>query len=234
VLRADFDARRVDTVVMMQTPTQRSKIVSVTSDGLRRGATVYGLASPLPITDEWAYFPDGTIAIARGQDYHIDWIAPDGTRRSSEKMPFDWRRLTDDEKQRMVDSLQRQLDSIRDANIARMVKADPRRTAAAISATYNRTEVLKPSELPDYYPPIRVGSQMRVDPDGNLWILPTTSLQAKGGYLYDVVNRKGEIVERVQFPEGRGLAGFGPSGAVYMQVPSQYSWARLERAKITR
>jgi hypothetical protein len=75
---------------------------------------------------------------------------------------------------------------------------------------------------------------MRADPDNNLWILPTTSAQARGGYLYDVVNRKGEIVERVQFPEGRELAGFGPGGVIYMRVPAQYRWPRLEKARIAR
>ena len=113
-----------------------------------------------------------------------------------------------------------------------MVSLYPARSAASITAAVNRAEVIPATELPDYYPPVRAGSQMRADPDGNLWILPTTSIQAKGGYLYDVVNRKGEIVERVQFPEGRALAGFGPRGILYMLVPSGYAWARLERARI--
>ena len=126
------------------------------------------------------------------------------------------------------------IDSTRpiDATIAQLVSQYPGRTAASVARSVNRAEVIPAAELPDYYPPVRAGSQMRADPDGNLWILPTTSIQAKGGYLYDVVNRKGEIVERVQFPEGRALAGFGPKGIVYMLVPTAYAWARLERARI--
>ncbi len=34
--------------------------------------------------------------------------------------------------------------------------------------------------------------------------------------VYDVVNRKGELVHRVQLPAGRQLVGFGPMGAIYM------------------
>jgi hypothetical protein len=97
-----------------------------------------------------------------------------------------------------------------------------------------RPEVLRPDELPDYFPPVRAGAPMRVDPAGNLWILPTTSSQAKGGLLYDVVNRKGEVTERVQLPEGRALAGFGAGGTVYFAVPGQRNSARLERALINR
>jgi hypothetical protein len=40
----------------------------------------------------------------------------------------------------------------------------------------------------------------------NLWILPTTSTNAANGFTYDVVNRKGEVFERVQLPRGHVLA----------------------------
>jgi len=192
----------------------------------------YPIADPLPSVDEWAYLADGTVAIARGHDYHVDWILPDGRRESGPKMPFDWRRITEGEKHRIVDSVQHRLDSAYEASMSRLIKANPGATPASLAGRVNHPEVVAASDLPDYYPPIRAGSQMRADPDGNLWILPTTSLQAKGGYLYDVVNRKGEIIERVQFPEGRALAGFGPRGTVYMLVPSGYSWARIERARV--
>ncbi|MBC8088677.1 MAG: hypothetical protein H7Z40_15545, partial [Phycisphaerae bacterium] len=35
---------------------------------------------------------------------------------------------------------------------------------------------------------------------------------------YDVVNRKGELTERIQLPPGRTLAGFGPNGIMYLAV----------------
>jgi hypothetical protein len=54
------------------------------------------------------------------------------------------------------------------------------------------------------------------DRDAHLWILPRTSLSAKDGVLYDVINRKGEIEYRVQFPKNYALAGFGENGVVYV------------------
>ena len=35
---------------------------------------------------------------------------------------------------------------------------------------------------------------------------------------YDIVNRAGELVERIQLPPGRTIAGFGPKGAIYLSV----------------
>ncbi len=34
--------------------------------------------------------------------------------------------------------------------------------------------------------------------------------------VYDVVNRSGELVQRVQLPAGRQLAGFGTNGTIYL------------------
>jgi hypothetical protein len=59
---------------------------------------------PLKMVDEWSVLSDGSVAFVRGQDYHIDWICADGTTTSTPKLPFDWKRLTDEDKHRLVDS----------------------------------------------------------------------------------------------------------------------------------
>ena len=71
------------------------------------------------------------------------------------------------------------------------------------------------SRAPTFWPPIQPGSVL-ADPDGRLWILPTTSTNVQNGLTYDIVNRKGDVTERVQLPKDRALAGFGPHNAVYM------------------
>jgi hypothetical protein len=92
-------------------------------------------------------------------------------------------------------------------------------------------DVVPPSDLPDYVPPVLGSGTMRADPEGNLWILPSTSAQSAGGLLYDVVNRKGELFQRVRLPAGRALEGFGAGGVVYL-TSHDGAEARLERAKL--
>ena len=71
-------------------------------------------------------------------------------------------------------------------------------------------------DIPDYEPPVSPGS-VKADLDNQLWIVPRTAATGgESGLRYDVVNRKGELVERVQFPKGRVLAGFGPGGVIYV------------------
>lgn len=69
-----------------------------------------------------------------------------------------------------------------------------------------------PSELPDYAPPFTAGSA-RGDAEGNLWV--RTSNVYNNGSVYDIINSKGVLVDRVLLPPGRVIAGFGP-GTVYM------------------
>ena len=70
---------------------------------------------------------------------------------------------------------------------------------------------------------------MKADLDGNLWIRTSaTRAGAIAGPIYDVVNRKGELVDRVQLPAGRTIVGFGKGGVVYM-VARDEKGAWLER-----
>ena len=218
LLRADFESRAVDTIAAIRIPGN-TRTITDSVNGQRR---VRSIRYPFSIVDAWTVLPDGTIAIVRGTDYHVDWIHPNGSRSSTPKMPFDWRRITDEEKSQLVDSLQK---------IAAAANArDSVRRAASTSAnnTVNIQDVAPATTMPDYFPPLREGAA-RSDLDGNIWILPTTSASAQGGGpLYDVVNRKGQLFERVQFPPGCALAGFLKGGVVYTICTS----TGLERRRI--
>src|SRR5262249_18443800 len=87
VFRYDPDSRQQDTLGVLERPM--FKYVYFYKDGQLVGGGPY--LNPLPETDEWALLPDGTVAIVRAHDYHIDWISPDGTQSSTPKMPFAWR-----------------------------------------------------------------------------------------------------------------------------------------------
>ncbi len=229
ILRANFETRKTDTIAFVRVTNPQFQ-TRTGDDGTMQ---VNVKMNPLPQNDDWALMADGSLAVVRVLDYRVDWYSPDGTLERSQPLPFDWKRISDDEKERMVDSLK----------IA--AKEATERIAQFTAGRGFRPgfEPVDATQIPDYFPPIRSGSTL-ADRDGNLWILPATSSLAgqlaamipagvRGqippgmvpggmagapttGLAYDVVNRRGELVERVQLPPGRSIAGFGYDGVVYL------------------
>lgn len=84
------------------------------------------------------------------------------------------------------------------------------------------------SDLPDYRPPFSSGA-VRADADGNLWIRTNPTKPIQDGPVYDIVSRVGELVDRLQLPQGYALAGFGKGKVVYLSMrdPSGIHVARV-------
>jgi hypothetical protein len=239
ILRVDMATRKVDTAGFFRIP--RTKMKTEQTD---RGITMTSEANPLPLVDDWAVLADGSIAIVRGQDYHVDFIDADGELSSSAKLPFDWQRLDDDAKVAVIDSAKKAFEAARTA----AANAPPGTPSTAMgdgaprmminmsvgggdggggglaqrmmagpgsAAALGSMSFVSPSELPDYRPAFGVGAA-RADVDGNLWIRTTASRSGAAGTIYDVVSRQGQLIDRVQLPAGRQIVGFGKGGIVYM------------------
>jgi len=249
VVRFDLAARTVDTVVSFKTQ-KLNQVVKRDEDGRLISATIF--PDILPLIDDWAVCPDGSVALVRGRDYHIDWLGTDGKWRSSAKMPFDWQRLDDNQKTVLIDSavtaIKARRDSIEAALAARggpgaVLAGDGGGRGGGVAPARGREggggpgagppPALidgrpAPADLPDYRPPFTRGST-RADADGNLWIRTTTIV--RGQPVYDIVDKQGRIIDRVQLPPFRTIAGFGP-GVVYMAVQDSTKAVHLERARI--
>ena len=307
----DLDTRKLDTLGVIRIPKNIYQIKQTAEGYFSFTSTV----NPLPSTDDWAVLPNGTIAFVRGRDYRIEYLRPDGTLWSSQKLPYDWQHLGDEDKQKVVDSVKeantRQQMSgyvasmIRWANVYKkpypatfkvpdtfvpqqgLMKdwkfppgmkfpanyiygcppgVEPTMTPAPVAAApgapsappagmpalpqgmiggapgspagipscipqpimisggiappppqMREINVIPAAELPDYRPPIAPGAA-RADADGNLWIRTIPPKPVPGGPIYDVVNEKGELSDRLQLPPGYTLVGFGKGKVVYLSM----------------
>ena len=134
-------------------------------------------------------------------------------------MPFDWQRVSDERKQALIDSTVKSWQAIYDEVESRR-RVGAARTGGGggggsggrggggggagggggpandIAPTIAMRAAL--SDLPDYMPPFAQPGQgeppVQPDPDGNLWIRTSTMVQ--GQPVYDIVNRRGELVDR--------------------------------------
>jgi hypothetical protein len=143
--------------------------------------------NPMLLVDDWAMLSDGAIAIVRGHDYHVDWLNPDGTRTSSPPIAHQWIRLTDSAKAALVDSIA---------------------AAQLIAGRGTPRPIVSPDVLPDYPPPFNSGAII-ADADDHLWIRQAWLPSGQSGIVYDIVDRNGALVDRIQIPGGTTIAGFG-------------------------
>ena len=184
IVRVDFETRKADTVTFVKVPKNESSMTRGEDGSTRLTIKI----NPLPQADDWALLADGTVAVMRVLDYHVDYYRPDGSHVASDKLPFDWKRITDEEKTKLVDSL------------ATMAKAASERMGQGGGGGGFRMnfEPIGAERLPDYYPPVRQGSSI-ADRNGNLWVIPTTS------------NLSAQLAQT--FMGGRGMGGPPPGAA---------------------
>jgi len=311
IVAMDLETRRLDTLGSIRIPKSEFT-VRMSPNG---GFSFYNNINPLPMTDDWAMLPDGTIALVRGIDYRVDYRNPDGSWTSSPKVPFDWQPMSDDDKQHLVDSVRNaQSKTLRTQYVTSMIRwvntynrkyppnfsapegyvapngfaknwnfppgvkfpekyiyacapgeeptvtpapggatsADratvpaapspvmpmipgmpggpgPQGTPSCIpqpipnlaqvpnAPTMREVSVISPKLLPDFRPPF-VGGAVRADMEGNLWVRIQQAKPIPGGPVYDVINRQGQLVDRLQLPPGYTLVGFGRGKVVFVSM----------------
>jgi len=326
IVAIDLETRKIDTLGAIRIP----KSVSTVRRSATGGFNFYEVTNPLPTTDEWAVLSDGTVAFVRVIDYRIEYRNADGTWTSSAKLPYEWQRVTEDDKQRMIDSVKaQQRRSAMNSYVTSMMRwvnqygksypdsfkapegyrlqnglsrdwklpsglqfpanyifacrpgesptmmPAPERAADGASSdrprgerplgerlgaprggrlgapgpgalgappgeqegipsciptpvsvsggnappppTIRETGVMSASDLPDYRPPFTSGA-VRADADGNLWVRTVQPRPIPGGAIYDIVSRQGELVDRLQLPQGYSLVGFGKGKVVYLSM----------------
>jgi hypothetical protein len=267
-VRFDFATRTLDTAATIHIAHSRTNIQRDDQGKMNITLTAY----PPMTVDDWAVTSDGSIAVVRGRDYHVDRLNADGSWTSSPRMTYAWERMNDSTKAALIDSTAIAMQAIMDSMPARIQRAQggpaevrgggggDRGGAAPApggggsfqmtivtpggdgraggggggggptTVTMGAPKVVKAelADVPDYRPVFRQGA-VRADLEGNLWI--RTNKIVDGRPVYDIVNRDGQVTDRVQLPQFRTIAGFGP-GVVYMAVRDSAGTTHLERARV--
>ncbi|MEP6494741.1 MAG: hypothetical protein ABJF01_18795 [bacterium] len=101
IVGIDLDTRKLDTLGAVRIP----KSLNTIKQSVEGYFTFTTTLNPLPTTDEWAVMSNGDVAFVRGRDYRVEYLHGDGTMTSTQRLPFEWQRLSDDDKQKLVDSV---------------------------------------------------------------------------------------------------------------------------------
>ena len=208
IVRADLVTRVQDTLAYQK--IARTTAPAVVRDSTGQVAGLRQTINPLPVGDDWTLAADGSLAVIRAHDYHVDWVRADGSHDKSPPLPYEWLRLTDSDKVQLVDSVKAAT-----AARAKAQAAMAQRTGAPASSQ-TTPDVLAPADLPDYRPPFR-GHTAIPDAVGNVWLRTTRPLDTAGGTVYDVVSNHGVLIDRIEIQKGFALVGFDPHHA-YMTI----------------
>jgi hypothetical protein len=246
VVAMNMQRRNVDTVSRIATGSTLTMRLSASSTSTNTQTPVF------PVFDDWTVMTDGTLAVLRGREYRIDFYDGEGTRTAGPRLFYPWKQLDDVEKTRIVDSINTQrrkqfdemIEDMRKQAMNPEQKIGPGGEKIIIVdgmpiRTYGGERMPPPTppasvastDLPDYLPAVERGTgSYRADADNRLWIRPKPAAGAprNGGPVYDVVDRTGALVDRIQLPVGRALVGFGRGGAVYLM------WRDAGATKIER
>jgi hypothetical protein len=200
LIRVDLSSRRIDTVAFVRRPDLFPSIAHTFGDGK---PNFIPTVNPRPFADAWTLLSDGTVAIVRAHDYHVDWVDVSGHQSASPKLAHEWTRIPDSATEALVDSL-RQAQSSHPEGQYNYVTEDGTRHRDLYAVN-----VPDADQLPDYEAPF-VSSSLSVmsDPDGNLWIQQRDD-HSGAGTVYDVVGRSGRVMDRVRIPKGTQLVGLG-------------------------
>jgi hypothetical protein len=237
-------------LVRYSVPTQKDTLTWLRIPTLMPGRKA---ANPMPVNDDWALLSDGSVAIIRAADFHVDWIDPNGHRRSTGRVPFDWVQLSDDKKLWLADSLNAWY-------VAHPLRGVYITDAAAVAHLVTVPDRIPVERMPDYVPAFG-GYTATGDRDGRVWIQvftrgefplsvgpgSDTAFEARlpplltlgrslrplaGAPVYYLIDRDGAVVDRVQLPDGWALVGFGQGGIAYLRHDGPSNTWELGRARL--
>lgn len=225
IVAFDLTTRKLDTVASFRLP--RDVRITIERDDQGNVRSIQGVPDPTPLYDGWTIVSDGSIAVVRGSDYHVDWLDRAGKWTATPKVPFNWQRLDDDQKRALIDSVAAARQAVQAAASRKEAARGAGRARSGSAPAIRTVGRLAIGDVRDYRPPFGLAA-VRADADDHVWV--RTTAHVDGREVYDVINRRGELIDRVQLPSFRAIAGFGP-GVIYMAVKDSSGIVHLERAR---
>lgn len=161
------------------------------------------LNSPFAAEEQALMFPDAWIILLFAQPYSVQWISPTGTRSAVFRLPHN------------------------------SVPVDERQIREAVARKWPRVKPpFRPAELPRLprFLPAFGRNSLQALRDGKVMILRTYDA-TRGRTEYDIVDRRGQLVERLTMASNERVVGFGVRSVYvvardedHVETLSRYPW----------
>jgi len=222
ITRYDRTTKKLDTLTYLHLPKNNAQV----SGSQGQMNIRIGGSNPLAARDEWTVFPDGRVAIVRASDYHVDWVLPNGTKKSSAAIAFTPIRMGEADKRE--EEARRAKDRNNSMLISMSNGPEGMRRSAQMGPGPNAPPLEPLTDWPAVKPPFRPGAaSVWARPNGDLWVRRTEAAGAKGT-LYDVIGTDGKVAYQVRLADGITLVGFG-NGTIYTTKADEDDLLYLQR-----
>lgn len=206
IMRYDRRTNIFDTLSFLQLPKNTAKVQSSGSANNRNISVSVGGQTPYPMRDAWTVLPNGTVAVVRASDYHVDLVTSNKQRSRGPAVAYTPVRVGDAEKAEYREA-QKRSPAI---GIMRSVEA-----GAGGTTTRNTATSMPPAQEPDEWPAVKPAfSSALASPAGEVWVARNRAAKDEIP-RYDVFAANGQLVRTVLLPKQTRVVGFGSGGAVY-------------------
>ena len=202
--RWDRATGKRDTLAYRKVPAGASQISGGRSGGRANVSVRIGGGPPFSGTDQMAVAQDGRLAIVHHDPYSVEFVNEAGQRTRGQPIKYDRVKVSEGHKQEWRE---RQ----KSATMMMMTNDNGRRSATMAP----NNNVQDPETWGgEYMPPFLQGTNNVVfSNDGYLWVSRTGP--AGQPPTYDLIDRAGNVAQRVVLPKKARLLGFG-NGSVYV------------------
>lgn len=217
ILRFDPESEALDAVASFGLPEIIRETVGGPSEQNERISQV-----PLSPGDAWGVAADGRVVIARAGDYHVDWVAEDGSITSGPPIPYTPVGLGRAEKEEWAHG---RLEIGGGLGIAIEVENGSMTMRASRGGGSDDDEDLDGYAWPEVKPAFYDGP-IPVDGLGRAWV--RRHRDAGEAPMYDVFGGGGERRMVVELPMNRRVVSFG-DGVLYAVHMDEFGLQTLER-----
>lgn len=227
VVRATLADLSPDTVARLA-PQSTSRI-EMRSNQANRVAAIR--QTPYSASDSWGVAPDGSVAVARAADYHLEWISSDGSVRSGAAVSWEAVPVGQAEKEAWV--RRRNSRSVQTATFVTgggggvSPGAGMAGAAARTMTLGGGSDDVDDYEWPETLPPF-TGSIL-IDLEGRAWLRRHQPVGAP--FLYDIFTPDAEHAGTVETTEGNAVLGFA-DGVVYATFRDEVDLVYIARYRL--
>lgn len=178
---------------------------------------------PLAPQDAWGVGWDGRVALARADDYHLEWVLPDGEVVRGSSVPHRPLAIRTADKEEWVANMARN-----GLSVAVSIDNGRSQTVFSRGGRGGGESAIENYEWPETKPAFR-SSGVRVSWAGDAWV--ERHVEAGEPRTFDVFGSDGNLKGRVRLPEDRELVAFG-DGSVYLIRIDEFDFNWLERYEL--